>query len=80
MTIYSIDPLGLDDSAGLRATFYEEFLKPVTVPKNTQAGNLALQVIAIQSGGLALRAEQRYHRSDQPLPGGSHQLLHLDGR
>jgi VWFA-related protein len=56
MTIYSIDPLGLADAAGLRATFYEEFLKPVTAAKRSQAGNLALQVIALQSGGLALRA------------------------
>jgi VWFA-related protein len=55
MTIYSVDPLGVDDAGGTWATYYEEFLKPVAFAKNVQAGNLALQVLATQSGGLTLR-------------------------
>jgi VWFA-related protein len=54
VTLYSIDPVGVD-AGGLDAKFYEQFLAPVTVPKKTQIGNLALQVIATQSGGLTLR-------------------------
>jgi VWFA-related protein len=52
ITLYSVDPLGLADSGGLRTTYYEEFLKGVTSPNRVDLGNLALQVIATQSGGL----------------------------
>jgi VWFA-related protein len=52
ITLYSLDPLGLADSGGLRTTYYEEFLKGVTGPNRVDMGNLALQVIATQSGGL----------------------------
>jgi VWFA-related protein len=55
ITVYSIDPLGVDDS-GFDLTYYQEFLKPVTVATKTQIGNLALQVLATQTGGLALRS------------------------
>jgi VWFA-related protein len=54
ITLYSVDPLGVADAGGLRTIYYENFLKPVAAPKNAQAGNLALQVLARQSGGLAL--------------------------
>jgi VWFA-related protein len=53
ITLYSVDPLGTADSGGLRTTYYEEFLKGVTKPSQVQIGNLALQVIATQSGGMA---------------------------
>jgi VWFA-related protein len=56
MTIYSVDPLGVEDAVGTNATYYEEFLKPITVAKKAQAGDLGLQVLATQSGGLVLRA------------------------
>jgi VWFA-related protein len=52
ITLYSVDPLGLSDSGGLRTTYYQEFLKGVTGPGRVDIGNLALQVIATQSGGL----------------------------
>jgi VWFA-related protein len=52
ITLYSVDPLGQADSAGLRTTYYQEFLKGVTGPNRVDIGNLALQVIATQSGGL----------------------------
>lgn len=52
-TVYAVDPLGAQQSPG-RAFFYEEFLKPVRNPSQVLPGNLAVQVLAIQSGGLAL--------------------------
>jgi VWFA-related protein len=52
ITLYSVDPLGLADSGGLRTTYYQEFLKGVTGPNRVDMGDLALQVIATQSGGL----------------------------
>jgi VWFA-related protein len=56
ITLYSIDPLGVSDAGGLRVIYYEEFLKPVTKANNAEAGSLALQVIATQSGGMALNS------------------------
>lgn len=55
ITLYSIDPLGVD-SADNAENYYEEFLKPVTVAKKASPGDLALQVLARQSGGMALRS------------------------
>jgi VWFA-related protein len=56
VTLYSIDPLGLADAGGVRTTYYEEFLKPVSVVKNAQNGNLALEVLATQTGGLVMHS------------------------
>jgi len=53
-TLYSIDPLGSADFAG-RAFRWESFVKGVSKPSQTEYGDLALQVIAVQSGGLALQ-------------------------
>jgi VWFA-related protein len=53
ITLYSVDPLGVADSG--RSFYYQEFLKPVSAVKNAQAANLALQVLATQTGGLALQ-------------------------
>jgi len=55
ITLYSIDPLGAGESPGWEF-YYEEFLDGVKKPGQVQLGDLALQVIAIQSGGLALTA------------------------
>ena len=52
MAVYMVDPLGAEDS--IRTFYYEQFLKPVTAPKQAQFGNLALQVFAIHSGGRVL--------------------------
>jgi len=54
MTLSSVDPLGVADSGNL--FYYQEFLKAVSAVKNVQAGNLALQVLATQTGGLVLNA------------------------
>jgi VWFA-related protein len=56
ITLYSIDPLGVEDAGGLRVNYYQEFLKPALKPSDVEVGNLALQVIATQTGGLALNS------------------------
>ncbi len=53
ITLYSIDPLGSADFAG-RAFRWESFEKGVSKLNQAEYGDLALQVIAVQSGGLAL--------------------------
>jgi VWFA-related protein len=53
ITLYSIDPRGADESQ-VRASYYEEFVKGVKEPDRAEPANLALQVLAKQSGGLAL--------------------------
>ncbi len=52
-TLYAINPLGIAESVA-REFYYEEFLDGVKKPGDVNFGNLALQVLAIQSGGLAL--------------------------
>jgi VWFA-related protein len=52
VTLYSVDPIGASDAA-IGDSYYKQFLKGVTKPHQVYAGNLALQVLAIQSGGLA---------------------------
>jgi len=52
-TLYSVDPLSAAEGI-VRDTTYEGFLKGVTKPGQVHPANLALQVLAIQSGGLAL--------------------------
>ncbi len=54
ITLYSIDPLGMADSGGLRAFRYENFVKGVKKANGVHIGNLGLQVLAEQSGGRAL--------------------------
>ncbi len=55
ITLYSIDPLGPGEAIG-EQFYYQGFLNGVKKPNDVQLGNLALQVIAVQSGGLALTA------------------------
>jgi len=54
ITLYSIDPLGSADAAGPRTFYWKSFLKGVTKPNQVLPGNLALEVIATQTGGAAL--------------------------
>jgi VWFA-related protein len=54
VTLYSVNPEGSEDAATGQTTYYEEFVKPVTTANKVLAGNLALQVLAVQSGGLVL--------------------------
>ena len=55
ITLYSIDPLGLGQSVAWQFA-YQEYLNGVKKPDQVQLGDLSLQVLAVQSGGLALTA------------------------
>jgi len=56
VTLYNINPIGADESLD-RADFYESFLKGVAKPNDVMPGNLGVQVIAVQSGGLAFESD-----------------------
>ena len=56
ITLYSVDPLGTADSGGFRTFYYKEFVKGVKQGSQVQFGNLALQVLAYQSGGRVLNS------------------------
>ena len=53
VTFYSINPLGVDESL-YRANYYQSFVKGVSTSSQTDLADLSLQVLAVQSGGLAL--------------------------
>jgi VWFA-related protein len=53
LTLYSINPLGPGEGLA-REDYYESFVKGISNPNQTDLGDLSLQVLAIQSGGLAL--------------------------
>ena len=52
VTLYNVNPIGAGESVYF-GTYYQEFLKGVSRPGQVNLGNLGLQVLAIQSGGLA---------------------------
>jgi len=56
ITLYNVDPLGTADAGGFRTFYYQSFLKGVKSPNQVQVGNLALQVLATQSGGMVLNS------------------------
>jgi VWFA-related protein len=54
-TLYAINPIGANE--GIERTFYyEEFLKGVSKFSQVDEGDLGLQVLAVQSGGLAVNS------------------------
>jgi VWFA-related protein len=53
ITLYAVNPLGQGESE-LRASYYEAFLKGISESKRMEPGNLALQVLSVQSGGRAI--------------------------
>jgi VWFA-related protein len=55
MALYSVDPLGVQDSGG-NPDYYREFIKGASGPKQVRMGDLALPVLAWQSGGRVLHA------------------------
>jgi VWFA-related protein len=55
MTLYNINPVGVTESLE-RADYFESFLKGVSNPNEVQLGDLGLQVLSVQSGGLALES------------------------
>jgi VWFA-related protein len=56
MTLYSIDPLGMSDAVSGRTFFWEGFVKGVPSTNKIEGGNLALQVLATQTGGRVLNS------------------------
>jgi VWFA-related protein len=56
IALYSVDPLGLADAVSSRTFYYQEFLKGVPSANKVQSGNVALQVLATQSGGRVLNS------------------------
>jgi VWFA-related protein len=55
VTLYAVDPIGSNEELG-RVNDYERFLKGVGKFSQVDAGDLGLQVLAVQSGGLALNS------------------------
>jgi VWFA-related protein len=55
VTLYNINPLGPGENL-LRAGYYQEYVKGISKPGQTDLGDLGLQVLAIQSGGLAIES------------------------
>ena len=56
ITLYAVDPFGLADAGSARTFYYETFLKGVTSSNKADNGDLALQVLAVQSGGRVLNS------------------------
>ncbi len=54
ITLYSVDPWGTSDAALAGTRRYENFVKGGTSTKDADNGDLMLQVLAAQSGGLVL--------------------------
>jgi len=82
ITLYNINPLGTAENP-LATFYYEDFVKGVTKPNQVNVGNLGLQVLAVQTGGLVLNssndvsallqqafvdADAWYEISFQPVP------------
>ena len=55
-TVYDVDPLGTADAGSYRTFLWESFVKPPTKWDQANPGNLALQALAIQSGGQVLNS------------------------
>ncbi len=53
VTIYSVDPIGASESV-IRSSYYEQFVKGVSKPGQVDIGDLGLQVLATQTGGLVM--------------------------
>lgn len=84
VTVYSIDPLGMNDAGGVNTFYYRNFLNAVKRPRDTQFGDLGLQVLATQTGGQVLNTNNNltqqlknvladtdayYHLTIEPTPG-----------
>jgi VWFA-related protein len=54
ITLYNVNPLG--SGGGVLKSYYRDFTKGVKTANQAKIGNLALQVLAYQSGGLVLNS------------------------
>lgn len=62
ITLYAVDPAGMNDAGSFRTFYYQSFLKGVPSARQASSGNLALQVLATQSGGLVLNSSNDFQR------------------
>lgn len=53
LTLYDVNPVGVQESLQ-RSDYYEVFLKGVSKPNQAQLGDLGIQVLASQTGGLVI--------------------------
>lgn len=95
VTLYSIDPIGTEENVE-RSSYWQNFVKGISKPKDVLPGDLSLQALAIQSGGAVLHsnndvtalvqtcladARAYYELSfDPPAGGGANQYHHLEVR
>ena len=56
VTLYNINPIGVSESL-MRADYYQDFLQGVSRPSDVMPGDLGLQVLSVQSGGLAIETD-----------------------
>jgi VWFA-related protein len=56
ITLYQVDPLGVAEAGQVRAIEYKRFLNGVKTARQVEYGNLALQVLATESGGLVINS------------------------
>lgn len=56
VTLFAVDPLGTVDAGSFRTFEWESFVKPVRKWQQAQPGDLALQAMAAQSGGMVLNS------------------------
>jgi VWFA-related protein len=54
VVVDSVAPAASTTASGLGTTLYQDFLKGVRTARQADSGNLALKVLALQSGGLVL--------------------------
>jgi VWFA-related protein len=54
-TLYNINPIGAGEGV-MRLNYYEDFVKGVSKPSQVEIADLSLQVLATQSGGQVLNA------------------------
>ena len=53
IVLYNVSPIGATESP-MAANYYEEFVKGISKISQTEYGDLGLQVLAVQSGGLSI--------------------------
>jgi VWFA-related protein len=56
ITLYTVDPIGMEDASQFKAGQYDPYMKPVTTVSKAEADNLALAVLVNHTGGRTLNA------------------------
>jgi VWFA-related protein len=81
ITLYSVDSQGTEAGVGGRAWEYTSFLGAAKTARQAQIGNLALQVLASQSGGLVFAAsnDMAGHIAASVADANAYYVLSFDG-